>query len=78
MGLAACLVVALVRSARADCGDAVTDDRCDFGDRASGRRPAETETEFFARKQAEVERELAWPAGDGDVQHGAGGRRRAR
>ena len=50
--------------ARADCGDAVTNDRCDFGDRAAGRMPAESWGDFYARKQAEVEEQYRAPEAD--------------
>ena len=33
--------------------DAVTDDRCDGGDRASGGMPAEPRSDFFARAAAD-------------------------
>jgi hypothetical protein len=63
-------VLAGSNAARAECGDEVTDDRCDFGDRAIDRRPAESFGSYFARKQAEAERQYASP----DPGVGSGGR----
>ena len=58
--------------ARACDPDDVTNDRCDFGDRASGRMPAETWGDYAARRQAEVERAIsAMP----DAGQDGGGRR---
>ena len=51
--------VGVVDRARADCRDvaAVTNDRCDQGDRAAGRRPAEDWGSYYERRQREVMRE---------------------
>ena len=54
-----------------DPNNAVTDDRCDLGDRVSGRMPAETWGDLAARRQVEVERQYAMP----DADQGEGRRR---
>jgi hypothetical protein len=69
------LVFGPVTMVWAECGDAVTNERCDPGDRASGRRPAESWSDFYARGQREVEREFAPPVGDDGA---ASGRRHRR
>lgn len=66
LGLIGTLIAGGTLPARADCGDAVTDDRCDFRDRASGRMPAETWSDYYERRQAEVERQYAMPDQDAD------------
>jgi hypothetical protein len=60
--------------ARACDPDSLTDERCDDGDRASGRMPAEPWGDFYARKDAE----LHVDQGDAWQDQGAGGRRRHR
>ena len=68
----ACAIVALIgavgtplHGARAcDPDNAVTNDYCDGGDRAAGRRVAEDWGSFYARRQAEVDRQYQTPEAD--------------